>query len=196
MGTLAPDWWFAAHLHVRFEARVVHGQLEPEQSGGEQVAGANPDEIVIDDLDDVGPSSSEPRVSSSSATAEQLADKSVDGAECSRMLNPAHTSNGKLADAGAIEVATADEPAVGIVNVDADPEARIVVRRAKAKESNPDEIALDDLEEEVEAPPQLPTAPVAPSPSSEALKGTRETKFLALDKCLPRRHFLEVRPEL
>ncbi|KAH9923782.1 DBR1-domain-containing protein [Epithele typhae] len=44
---------------------------------------------------------------------------------------------------------------------------------------NPDEITLEDEEEEVEAPPPPPPAPTV-------------TQFLALDKCLPRRQFLEV----
>ncbi|KAF9493420.1 DBR1-domain-containing protein [Pleurotus eryngii] len=48
-----------------------------------------------------------------------------------------------------------------------------------APPSNPDEIKLDDEEEEVASPPLPPPAPSV-------------TNFLALDKCLPGRQFLEV----
>ncbi|TFK45893.1 hypothetical protein OE88DRAFT_1648923 [Heliocybe sulcata] len=46
--TLKPAWWFSAHLHCRFEASVVHER----QEGGVKVV--NPDEIVIDEDEDMG----------------------------------------------------------------------------------------------------------------------------------------------
>ncbi|KAJ3557405.1 hypothetical protein NM688_g1488 [Phlebia brevispora] len=52
--TLKPKWWFSAHLHTRFEARVVH---EPDVSGptntqeAAKAEGTNPEEIAIDDID-------------------------------------------------------------------------------------------------------------------------------------------------
>ncbi|KAI8974154.1 DBR1-domain-containing protein [Trametes punicea] len=51
--------------------------------------------------------------------------------------------------------------------------------RPSAVPINPDEIMLDEEADDVEAPPPPP-----PPPS--------KTRFLALDKCLPRRRFLEV----
>ena len=49
------------------------------------------------------------------------------------------------------------------------------VQTASTASQNPDEITLEDEIETVEPPPPPPP----------------ETKFLALDKCLPRRQFLE-----
>ena len=50
--TLRPDWWFSAHLHVRFVAVVKHGSSERGlEVGGPTVVPANPEEIVISDED-------------------------------------------------------------------------------------------------------------------------------------------------
>jgi lariat debranching enzyme len=124
--TLKPDWWFSAHLHVRFQAAVAHGGRAPgpnEQAAAPApLAVPNPDEIAIDDDD----------------------------------IENAGSAQG--------EVLQADE----------DP-----VAQPSAPPRNSDEIVLSDEEEEVAVPPPPP-----PPPS--------ETKFLALDKCLPKRQFLEV----
>lgn len=55
--TLKPQWWFSAHLHVRFQAIVRHeqcgtGPIAPSAASQPQ----NPDEITIaDDFDAVEP---------------------------------------------------------------------------------------------------------------------------------------------
>ncbi|KLO19596.1 DBR1-domain-containing protein [Schizopora paradoxa] len=105
---LKPNWWFAAHMHCRFEATVTHEgtQADPKVD--------NPDEIKVDDFDE-----------------------------------DEHLS------------ASAPVPTAGPASV---------------SEANPDEIVLDDEIETVIASP--PKAQV--------------TRFLALDKCLPKRQFLEV----
>lgn len=117
--TLKPQWWFSAHLHVKFEATVVHGDTVEAVI---PAAGQNPDEITIDD--------------------------------------------DEFDEGKAEESSTATMP----------------VDHSESVPKNPDEIILDDEEEDVIVPP-------APSRPQEH----RSTKFLALDKCLPRRKFLEVR---
>ena len=96
---LKPSWWFAAHMHTRFEARVQHDPLGPPT-----LAVSNPDEIAIGDEDD-----------------------------------------------------------------DFDTPTDTTVPQ------NPDVVGFENEIETIAAPPPAP----------------RETKFLALDKCLPRRQFLE-----
>ncbi|KAG9313445.1 lariat debranching enzyme [Chiua virens] len=112
--TLRPDWWFSAHLHVRFEAVVTHGEGEQDTSkSNAPVASTNPDEIII-------------------------SDEGID-----------------------------EGTAIATVSVS---EVRLTTSQ------NPDEIALD--EEALIEPTQFFL--------------TSETKFVALDKCLPRREYLEI----
>lgn len=59
--------------------------------------------------------------------------------------------------------------------------------RAAVAEANPDEIAIDDEDFDDPKP-----ATATPSTQTTTTPATVETLFLALDKCLPRRHYLEV----
>ncbi|KAJ7176499.1 lariat debranching enzyme, C-terminal domain-containing protein [Mycena filopes] len=163
--TLQPEWWFSAHLHTRFEACVVHGELTAgaeapvESHSGAAEAERDPNEIVIDDDEVEVPSSLVP--------------------VAARDLN---------------EIVIDDEEVE-----DAPPTAVEPFSRAPI---NPDEITLSDLEDEV-APPPPPPPPRAARSSRQpqqqqrwtrpvAGPGQCTTNFLALDKCAPKRQYLEV----
>jgi lariat debranching enzyme len=47
---LKPDWWFSAHLHVKYDAKIFHEELQQAPPTSSQVK--NPDEIVIDNEED------------------------------------------------------------------------------------------------------------------------------------------------
>ncbi|EKM50346.1 uncharacterized protein PHACADRAFT_264976 [Phanerochaete carnosa HHB-10118-sp] len=140
---LRPHWWFAAHLHARFEAFVRHVPSDnpPEQSP-ELTKVENPDEITIDDDE---------------------FDTSI----------PMPSSVASLAVS--TPVLPSDPPAAST---------------PAPVPTNPDEITLDDEEADVAVPPP----PLSQSPFAEPTENPpgHETRFLALDKCLPRRQFLEV----
>jgi lariat debranching enzyme len=140
---LRPEWWFAAHLHTRFEACVVHGEPNAEDAATEEIVvdapeevKRDPNEIVIDDEDFAAPHAPDP-VASPPASRAPL---------------------------------------------------------------NPDEITLDDLEDEVVAPPQPPPARESTASHRQPQRWTRPiarpgqstTNFLALDKCGPKRQYIEV----
>ncbi|ETW85004.1 hypothetical protein HETIRDRAFT_457218 [Heterobasidion irregulare TC 32-1] len=50
--TLKPAWWFAAHLHVRFEALFTHDAGPSLNNEPPPATVHNPDEIVIEDIDE------------------------------------------------------------------------------------------------------------------------------------------------
>jgi lariat debranching enzyme len=182
--TLKPSWWFSAHLHVRFEARVIHAV--PATENEVVTSGENPDEIVIDDDDFDKPSKSE-----SAENADEIKISLEDDDGDANMNST--TSN--QAAAGVYdtspEITTTSKIASITLKLDED-DGTSSATRGKA---NPDEIMLDDEEEEVEATITICNEGVAPEAGPGPTIGTsrQETRFLALDKCLPRRDYLEVR---
>jgi lariat debranching enzyme len=162
---LKPAWWFAAHLHARYAARVVH---DPAAIANAAVAPApakamNQDEIVINDID-----LDEAESSSAAPNPDEITLEMDDDTLVASAPTTEHAPT---------QIATALSP------------SNSATASSSAPRANPDEILLDDEEAEVIPPP---AAAVVHNPPAEVAFGA-ETRFLALNKCLPGRDFLEVR---
>ncbi len=174
LGTLKPGWWFSAHLHVRFQAKVVWdeeasaatAQGSTVQEPVKEVV-ANPDEIQIDDFD---------------------------GTEEAPMAN---TSGPSSSVVNPDEISIDDDDSSGTHEANPPPAAPAPAD-PNVSVSNPEEINLDDVDntgqDEAEVAAFLDTLPEPKVKEWGDGKGWPDTKFLALDKCLPRRQFLEVSP--
>lgn len=165
---LRPRYWFSAHMHVKFAAVVDH----EEKGGAETQAGPEKRrEEVKQGVEIQGEAALEVK---NPDELEIELDMDMDESEGGVVVNPAES------EAPAILAGNTDEIDL---DLDLDPETP-----AAPPAENTDEIDLD-LEAPSAAPP--PTAP-APAPAPAPDTKNRYTHFLALDKCLPRRDFLQL----
>lgn len=186
---LRPRYWFAAHLHVKFEAEVKFGEVKLKKrklSEGRGIAGspANPHEIELDFDND--------NITKDNSNQIEL-DMDTNPQEIN--LNMDSNDNNNNNNVNSIEVANPQE-----IGLDMDSSDTV--------KSNEDEIeiSMDDMNEPT-TNLDMTSAPAKENHNSSfettihhnvSTFGTTTfppttTSFLALDKCLSRRKFLEVK---
>lgn len=199
LNNLQPRYWFCAHLHVRFEALVHHADVGDKRRRKEvtspkerprkvvvdkdqPTAAANPDEIVLD-LDE------EEAYQNPDEIVLELDGEDQEPISIGKNSNPDELEL-SLSDDGQNQIEDKmDKPKPDRPVADGEIMGAQKVEHGSEKEMTLEEYklhvlkrnGLDSTTESLSRPP-----PAVPEVEED------QTYFLALDKCLPRRQFLEI----
>ena len=177
MHRLRPSYWFAAHLHCKYAAVVDYTKQLPDQAAISEQAlknrdaqrgVQNEDEIDVD-LNGDDPRGDKPADQSGPVKNEDEIDLDVDEDPADESATPAMTSPDK---------ATTGNTAQNTSSISADLRALLPASFTRPRSSP--------------APNHYHQAPaLAPAPPPPTITN-KSTSFLALDKCLPNRKFLQL----
>ncbi|KAI5800673.1 lariat debranching enzyme, C-terminal domain-containing protein [Pyronema domesticum] len=181
---LQPKYWFSGHLHVKFAAMVNHGDSSAANTAPPQPAAvtANPDELDLGLDDAAATNPDEIDLDGDDEPAPTAPPKNSDEIELDLDEGLANTT-GHLAPA----TKNTDE-----IDLDLDDEASAASAPTAAAPANPDELSLD-LDDDITATaPAAVAKPTSAPPVAIPAAVHNCTRFLALDKCLPHRDFLQI----
>ncbi|KAI4741730.1 hypothetical protein E4T50_07853 [Aureobasidium sp. EXF-12298] len=203
MDRLRPPYWFSAHLHCKYAAVVDHeksgetsGPVASASSNGvavEEMPKKNSDEIDLD-MEDDKPST---QVQPTKNTDEIDLDMDDDGPAPAPKASEASTTLPVNADEIDLELEDDADPSTAPVAPGQGLDGARVPITSSAHEDNTKSTSAvpENLRAQLPAsfakPPPRPESTNQPVSHPSGITNTR-TAFLALDKCLPNRDFLQV----